>query len=190
MMITFREWLGNGRQRRELARLKRSQFARDQFKQGYLAGYHKGRSDEKAGALSILEPDLDPPHPQVAINGIEVDVEMRPLLEALWSIGIKTQYSCQGNPEKFAPHQPYSRDYAAQIVFDNFNEAVIFTRKTAELLEFRNYTEGGLTLRTMAPSTVDTPRAEVTFSPLLLTEISAFWAAQATAGKSFYDKQD
>lgn len=171
------EWLGYWRARRELAQLQRSQFARDQFKHGYLVGYHKGRSDERTGALNILEPDLDPPHPQVEIEGIEVDVGMRDLLEALWKLRIWTQFSCQGDADKFAPHQPYSREYATQIVFSTFDEAVTFTRMCADMLGFKNHTEGGVVLRTMAPTEGETARAEVTFSPLLLPEITEQWVA-------------
>ncbi|UTT61528.1 hypothetical protein [Microcella humidisoli] len=169
------EWLGYWRFRRELAQLQRSQFARDQFKQGYLVGYHKGRLHERVGALNLLEPDLDPPHPQVQIANIAVDVGMRDLLEALWKWGLWTQFSCQGDPDKFAPHEPYGREYATQIVFSTFDEAVTFTKKSASLLGFKNHSEGGLVLRTMAPMDGETARAEVTFSPLLLPEITALW---------------
>lgn len=171
------ESIGPWRIKRELLRLQRSQFARDQFMQGYRTGYHKGRADEKLGAFNILEPDRDPPHRQVDLRGIEVDEGMRELLAALWNLGLWTQFSCQGDPEKFAPHQSYSRDYAAQIVFDTFEEAVKFTRKTAAMLGPKNFTEGGVVLATMAPIDGKTPRAEVTFSPVLLSEITQLWAA-------------
>jgi len=169
------EWLGYWRFKRQLVEMQRSQFARDQFKHGYRVGYFKGRDDEKVGAFNILGPDPDPPHPQVEIEGIEVDEGMRDLLEALWKLGLWTQFSCQGDPEKFAPFQSYNRDYAAQIVFDTFDEAVKFTRKTAELLGPKNYTEGGVVIQTMAPTDGDKVRAEVTFSPVLLPEITQHW---------------
>ena len=34
---------------------------------------------------------------------------MRDLLVALWDLGLNTQYSCQGHPDKFGPHEEYSR---------------------------------------------------------------------------------
>ena len=42
-------------------------------------------------------------HPQVtASNGIEVDEGLCDLLEALWSRGMKTEFSCQGDHGTFA----------------------------------------------------------------------------------------
>jgi hypothetical protein len=175
----IKEWLSDAagvmRVRRQIAEMRRSQYARDLFREGYRTGYQKGRADEKIGAFSILEPDLDPPHPQVEVDGIEVDEGIRDLLVALWDLGLDTQYSCQGVPDKFSPHQSYSRNYASQIVFGNVDHAVKFMKKTAELLGSKNYSEGGVVLATMAPTDGSTPRAEVTFSPVLLQEITDAW---------------
>lgn len=176
----LREWIELVRARRELVRLERSTFARYQFKQGFYTGYHKGRADERVGAINVLEPDPDPPHRQVEVNGIEVDEGIKGLLVALWASGIETQFSCQGEPGKFAPNEEYSRMYAAQIVFAHLDGAVEFMTRTADILGQRNFTEGGLTLATMAPVDDEGPRAEVRFSPALLPELAARWSALET----------
>lgn len=173
----IRDWHELTRVRLELARLRRSQYARDLFAQGYRTGYQKGRVAEREGAFNIIGPDPDPPHTQVQVYGIEVDDGMRDLLVALWHLGLDTQFSCQGHPEKYSPHQSYSHDYAAQIVFGNIDDAVRFMKTTAELLGHKNYSEGGVVLKTMAPIDSETPRADVTFSPVLLGEVTEGWIA-------------
>ncbi|WP_102141666.1 hypothetical protein [Mycobacterium hubeiense] len=46
---------------------------------------------------------LDTTHRQVtASNGVEVDEGIRDLLEALWSRGMATEFSCQGGPDELA----------------------------------------------------------------------------------------
>ena len=44
----------------------------------------------------------------VAVNGVEVDEGIRDLLEVLWSRGMLTEFSCQGDHEKLA-HICFSR---------------------------------------------------------------------------------
>lgn len=41
-------------------------------------------------------------HDLVEAAGIEVDAEMAPILEKLWSVGIETHQSCQGFPRTTA----------------------------------------------------------------------------------------
>ena len=45
-------------------------------------------------------PFLDPcetPHPTVDLRGVDVDVQIAPLVEGLWDLGIDTVNSCQGD---------------------------------------------------------------------------------------------
>lgn len=109
----IREWLDEevalAKMRADFLRTRMSTFARDQFRKGFRAGYKAGRHDERSGARDVTEPYRSEPHPQVEVDGIEVDEGMRDLLVALWDLGLDTQYSCQGHPDKFGPHQGYSR---------------------------------------------------------------------------------
>ncbi|MGC3994718.1 MAG: hypothetical protein QM779_11500 [Propionicimonas sp.] len=110
---------------------------------------------------------------------------MRDLLVSLWAFGIDTQYSCQGDPDRFTPNQAYSHDYASQIVFADVDQAYMFVRKTVDLLGHAAQMEGGLVLNTMdgfdEASRRVTTRASVTFPPQLLDEITALWAKSAEA---------
>ena len=161
--------------RGQFLRERLSTLSRDQFRRGYVTGYEAGRLEERSGAPDAMTPYRSEPHPQVEVDGIEVDEGMRDLLVALWKLGLDTHYSCQGHADKFFPRGGYGRDYATQIVFGNVDHAVKFTKKTAELLGFDNYREGGVVLTTMAPTDGATPRAEVTFSPVLLPEVTDAW---------------
>jgi hypothetical protein len=102
---------------------------------------------------------------------------MRDLLVAMWELGLETQYSCQGDIDKFSPRAWYSRDYATQIVFRDVDQAYKFLKKTIELLDNENWHEGGLVLSTMLPIDDSPVRANITFSPRLLPEITALWIA-------------
>ena len=93
----------------DFLRTRISTFARDQFREGFRAGYKVGRRDERSGARDLTEPWRNEPHPQVEVAGIEVDEGMRDLLVSLWDLGLNTQYSCQGNTDKFGPHEEYGR---------------------------------------------------------------------------------
>ncbi|MGC5225112.1 hypothetical protein ACPW96_21295 [Micromonospora sp. DT81.3] len=175
----IKEWMSEevalAKMRVDFLRMRMSTFARDQFRKGFRAGYKAGRRDERAGARDVTEPYRSEPHPQVEVDGIEVDEGMRVLLVALWNLGLDTQYSCQGHPDKFGPHQGYSRTYASQIVFGNVEHAFKFLKKSAELLGSTHHGEDGFVLHTMSPLEDGTPRAEVTFSPVLLPELTHLW---------------
>lgn len=163
------------REQRARARLARHGGLRDQFKLGYLNGYRRGRDDERHGAFDLLDPDPGPDHTQVDVDGIEVDEGIRDLLVAIWAEGLVTQFSCQGDADRFAPRQGYSHLYVAQIVFASIEDAFTFMTASAAMIGERNFSEGGLTLTTMAPWKDDRPRAEVTFSPLLIDELALAW---------------
>lgn len=83
------------RLRLELRRLEKSDFARRRF----MAGYHAALNDVG------LRPEQLEMHPQVELDGIEVDEGIADLLRALWSLGIATQFSCQGDPDRYIRHQ-------------------------------------------------------------------------------------
>jgi hypothetical protein len=163
------------REQRARERVARSGGFRDQFKQGYLNGYRRGRDDERHGAFDLLDPDPGPEHVQVDVDGIEVDEGIRDLLVAIWAEGLVTQFSCQGDADRFAPRQGYRHLYVAQVVFSTIDDAVRFVTDCAAMIGERNFSEGGLTLTTMAPWKDDRPRAEVTFSPLLIDELAIKW---------------
>lgn len=172
----LREEIEVARIRAHFLRLKVSGFARDQFREGYIAGYQAGRKDEGAGLPDASDPGGAPEHPQVDAHGVQVDEGMRDLLVALWKLGLDTEYSCQGEPGKFAPNRWFSRDYASQIVFADLDQAHKFLKKTLELVgDVPVWDEGGISLRTMLPVDGGSPRAEVTFSPKLLPEVTRLW---------------
>ncbi|MGV8882856.1 MAG: hypothetical protein ACOH19_11955 [Rhodoglobus sp.] len=177
----IKQWMSDevalAKMRVNFLRIRTSTFARDQFRKGFHVGYKAGRRDERAGVRDVTEPYRSEPHSQVEVDGVEVDVGMRDLLVALWDLGLGlgTQYSCQGHPDKFDPHQGYSRTYASQIVFGNVEHAFKFLKKSAELLGYTQHGEDGFVLHTMSPLEERTPRAEVTFSPMLLPELTQLW---------------
>lgn len=161
--------------RMDFMRIQTSNFAQDQFCKGFRAGYRTGRQNERAGAQDITETYRHDPHPQIEIDGIEVDEGMRDLLIALWELGLNTQYSCQGHPDKFGPHQSYNRDCASQIVFGDVEHAFKFLKKSAELFGYAHHGENGFVLHTTTPLENGTPRDEVTFSLRLLPELTQLW---------------
>ena len=173
----IREEIELVRLRARIVRNRLSTYARDRFRDGYERGYGAGRRDQRRGLPDALQQYRSDPHPQVEKFGVEVDEGIARLLIALWKLGLDTQVSCQGHVDKFVPHRGYGFEYASQIVFGNVDHAVKFLKKTAELLGYDNYTEGGVVLTTMAPLDEPTPRAEVRFSPTLLEKITTAWEA-------------
>ena len=172
----LREEIEVARTRAHFLRLRVSDFARDQFRKGYIAGYQAGREDEGAGLPDASEHGRAPEHPQVDAHGVQVDEGMRDLLVALWKLGLDTEYSCQGEPDKFTPNRWFSRDYASQIVFADLYQAYKFLEKTLELVgDVPVWDEGGISLHTMLPVDDASPRAEVTFSPKLLLKVTRLW---------------
>ena len=159
-----------------IAEMQRDGFGRRCFKDGFAEGYAAGIEDQAAGRPSRIAVRYMSEHPQTEIYGIEVDVEMAPLLEALWRLALDTQFSCQGDPNRYLPHQAYTGEWASQIVFGDFEHALKFVRKTTELLGHAAFLEGGFAITPMDP-TDETLRAEVRFSPKLLPEVTSKWVA-------------
>ena len=68
-------------------------------------------------------------HEQVSMpNGVKVDVGMANLLGALWALGIRTSYSCQGTPDESAV-ELWTCD-AGYIQFPDATDALAFFAKT------------------------------------------------------------
>ena len=90
-------------------------------------------------------------HRQVtASNGVEVDEGIRDLLEALWSRGMVTEFSCQGEDGELA-----------HICFTTAADAWRFMEAPGDFL----ITEGET-------------RAWVDFPAHLIEELTSYWAAQ------------
>jgi hypothetical protein len=88
-------------------------------------------------------------HRQVtASNGVEVDEGIRELLEALWSRGMATEFSCQGQ-----------HDALAHICFTRAADAQRFIEAPGEFLV-----------------TVGESRAWVDFSAHLIADLTRYWS--------------
>lgn len=177
----IREWIRDqaelARVNVELAKLRLSDVPRDQYRKGWEDGYLSGREHERDHLPNAVDrPRGMADHPQVEVDGIEVDEGMRDLLVVLWKLGLETQFSCQGEPDSFTPNQPYSGNCAAHIVFADIADAYKFLTRTLELLDTPLHHEGGLSLHTMTRMYPDTrERASVDFSPALLPRITQAW---------------
>ena len=167
----------------QMSHLKLSGYGRRRYQMGFNTGYRVGR--EQLGVRS--EPAfMLPEHAQVELDGIEVDEGMAPLLGALWSLGLETQYSCQGHIDYYLARKgplPYAR---SQIVFEDIDQGYRFVTKTLELLGHSAFRDGGIELDTMEPVDTQTFRVAVWFSPDLLTEISELWIGFAKSHGGAY----
>lgn len=68
------------------------------------------------------------PHETLQRNGIDIDRVIVPMVEALWSAGIETFNSCQGDPDldESAHHASanfYGECYAATVTVDSYEDA-------------------------------------------------------------------
>lgn len=125
----------------QIAKRRLTGFGREYYRDGFAAGHAAGRKHASLAGPDIPEPGMSG-HPQTELEGIEVDVLMAPLLRAMWSLGLDTQYSCQGDPDRYFPHDPLFNQSRTQIVFADFDQACKFAKKTMELLGSAAYTEG------------------------------------------------
>jgi len=179
--LVIKEWFSTevaiAKMRADFLRNRMSRLSREQFRKGWRTGYAIGRKHERDGVRDVIERYRHDPHPQVDVEGIEVDEGMADLLLAVWRLGLDTQYSCQGHLDKFIPYSPLGHDYASQIVFAHIDHAVKFLKKSAELMGYDRLNEGGLVLHTMSPLEDDVPRAEVTFPPAILEDLAERWVA-------------
>jgi len=158
----------------QLAKLQLAGYGRRRFRAGFDSGYAVGHKHGVRGLTKPARAGL-PDHPQIEVDGIEVDQLMAPLLQALWDLGLETQFSCQGEPEHYIAHEPLLNFNRAQIVFADFEQACKFVRKTMELLDSAAFSEGGIDITTMDPVDGTSFRASVWFPPQLLTEITRLW---------------
>jgi hypothetical protein len=149
-------------------------FFSQRFRAGFRAGYAIGY-DLRARDIAKIPYAGLPNHPQVLTRGIEVDEHMAPLLNALWDLGLDTQFSCQGDERYFIPHEALLQQSRSQIVFADFDDACKFARKTIELLESTLQFEGGIEITAMAPIDGGPNRAAVWFPPQLLKRITKVW---------------
>ena len=158
-----------------------------QFAEAWALGYRRGRSDEQQHKPDATATHVfTPPHHEVEISGIMVDEGIRDLLLALWKLGLQTQFSCQGHPDRFNPYSENMGEYAAQILFANMEHGFKFVKKSLELLninpEADDYLErslfhtGGFDIRISDGMWPDpTFRADVRFSPLIIPELTRLW---------------
>lgn len=158
----------------DMAKLRLSNFGRQYYRDGFAAGYKAGRAH-----ADLNRPDIPSRgtvgHPQVEVDGIEVDELMGPLLLALWRLGMDTQFSCQGDPDRYFAHDHLFAQNRAQIVFSDFDEACMFAKETMELLDSSLFTEGGIEVASMLEMDGTSFRAAVTFPPQMLGRITDVW---------------
>jgi hypothetical protein len=158
----------------EVAKLRLSNFGRQYYQDGFDAGYKTGRAHAELG-----RPDIPPSamagHPQVEVEGVEVDELMAPLLLAMWRLGLDTQFSCQGNPDRYFAHDQLFAQNRSQIVFPDFDQACKFAKKTMEMLDSSLFTEGGIEVASMLEMDETSFRAAVTFPPQMLGRVTEVW---------------
>jgi hypothetical protein len=69
-----------------------------------------------------------PTHEQVVLaNGVAVDAGMASLVTALWELGLRTSYSCQGTPDE--PSLEEWTRAAGYILFPEAQDAIAFFNK-------------------------------------------------------------
>jgi hypothetical protein len=158
----------------QLAKLQLNGYGRRRFRTGFDSGYSVGHDHGVRGLTKPARPGL-PDHPQIEIDGIEVDHLMSPLLRALWALGLETQFSCQGDPGDYTAHEPLLNFNRTQIVFADFDQACEFVRKTMELLDGAAFSEGGIDITAMDPMDGASFRAGVWIPPQLLEPITRLW---------------
>jgi hypothetical protein len=158
----------------QMARLRLSNSGRQNYQDGFTAGYRAGRAQADLGRPKIPSRGTAG-HPQVEVEGIEVDELMAPLLLALWRLGMDTQFSCQGDPDRFFAHDHLFAQNRAQIVFSDFDEACTVAKETMELLDSSLFMEGGIQVASMLELDDTSFRAAVTFPPQMLARITEVW---------------
>lgn len=163
-----------------IAKWKRSDLARDSFRRGWKGGYSLGRRDERLGVPETPAPRGLPNHPQVLVDGVEVDERLAPLLHTMWTLGLDTQFSCQGDPDRYVPNHPGSWDASAQIFFADVDEAIKFVKKSKDLLgHLTIFTEGGFRVDVADGVGSPTLRGDLRFSPELIAPLTSAWESFA-----------
>lgn len=163
-----------------IAKWKRSDMARDSFRRGWKGGYSLGRRDERLGVPETPAPRGLPNHPQVLVDGVEVDERLAPLLHAMWTLGLDTQFSCQGDPDRYVPNHPGSWDASAQIFFADIDQAIKFVKKSKEFLDhLAIFPEGGFRVDVADGIGSPTLRGDLRFSPGLIDPLTAAWESFA-----------
>jgi hypothetical protein len=88
---------------------------------------------------------VDTTHRQVAAsNGVEVDEGIRDLLEALWSRGMKTEFSCQGDDDQLA-HICFARAADAHRFIEAPGDFLITVGESRAWVDFPAHLTGELT---------------------------------------------
>ena len=173
-MRWIRETLCNEREiqqlRLDLRRLEKSEFAERRFLQGYNAAL---------ADVGLRHEQIDA-HAQVELDEVEVDAGIAPLLRALWDLGIETQFSCEGDPDRYIRHQAPASQHDSHIVFAELSAAIRFMERTLGLLGYVPFKDGWLELTPMQPYVPnDSPRGRVGWPPVLLEEITRSWIAHS-----------
>lgn len=118
-------------------------------------------------------------HKQVQTSrpGVLVDEGLLPLIEALWTRGLATQFSCQGGEHSSShPH----------IVFDNLDDALTFLHRTANVLSgqlnryFNLRGTDALRLHVMTPMD-GVVRGSVGFPTEALLDVTSVWQTLPTS---------
>jgi len=164
----------------EMARWRLSNQGRLVSRRSYGRGYSAGHSDAQRGRPARFATESSPHHAQTEVYGVEVDEGMSDLLVALWELGLETQFSCQGHPDRYLPNHAESWNSSAQIFFSDADQALKFIKKSIELLESDGYHEGGFRMAVTHGIDSAVLRGDVRFSPEPLQELTAVWTSFET----------
>jgi hypothetical protein len=107
-----------------------------------------------------------PTHSAIEMDGIEIDEELTPLIQALWDDGVQTGACCQGSRLDY--HLSMGAHGSGYILFPDFDQAVNFFRTVTEYFTH----EQGRYKITLA--SMDSPhgQAVVNFPPLFIEQIT------------------
>lgn len=127
------------------------------------------------------------PHNTIMTSkSVPVDSRIAPLIEALWKIGIETQFSCEGNLELFDESGTLENmTDASHIVFPKMETAIIFMERSYQFLihsrpdlQWSNL----VNLEPMLPTKdIHNVRAIVRFNPAAMASLTAYWKSSLTS---------
>lgn len=119
---------------------------------------------------------------------ITVDRGIADLIEALWTIGFETQFSCEGNADLFDPSGSLENHTdAAHIIFPDVEQGVKFAELSYRFLIHARpdlpwaglmTVEMGLPLKTVEMGTI---RSVVRFNPDALESLTKYWKTSLNA---------
>ena len=104
-------------------------------------------------------------HPQIEIDGTEVDTGLAVLLTLVWKHGLNTRESCEGDAE-----------HPAYIVFPELKDAGEFLLQSAHLTHYLMGDNLAMTIQHPAQDITTPPEGKVTWLPELTHVLQRAWA--------------